>query len=503
MNRESSPTFDPGRRWRVGFNVVVATALFLGVVLMLNYMTTKMRYRFDWSGADRFALSPLTEQVLREMTAPVKVTVLYDPERDESQSRLFGMVEGLLREYALRSGRIELRFVDGLRQAQLANALKAQYNLPSEAGDVVLFDSGGRSRAVYFSELSVYEGVGDFIRTREVRRAGFKGEERFTTAIVNVLQATRPKVCALQGHREHRLDSEDQVLGYQRFGRLLTEKNLEVLPISLANQDQAIPEDCRLLIVAGPQTPLLPEELEKIEQYLDQGGRLLLLTHPLNLARGEVTGFETLMHRWGVHIGRQEAGDSINTLNKVDVLTRNFASHPITSDLARSDGYLYFPQPRVIRRLPDALRSPEAPRAEHLVTTSTNGYTLSEYRDHAWYPSPRLDIRGEIPLAVAVEQGGLTGITANRGATRIVVIGDSSMFGNDAIGKGSNRDFGSLALEWLLDRPQFLAIGPKPVHEYRLNLTSRQLRTLRVVLIGLVPGIVLMMGMVVWLRRRS
>ena len=374
---------------------------------MVNYLATKLTYRFDWSGSDRYALSPLTDQVLRGLTAPVKVTVLYDPEQDESQSRLLGMVEGLLREYAHRSGRIELRFVDGLRQAQLANSLKAQYDLPPETSDVVIIDAGGRFRTVYFNELSVFEGVGDFIRTREVRRAGFKGEERFTTAIVNVLETSRPKVAILQGHREHRMDSEDQVMGYQRFSRLLAEKDLEVVPVSLANHDENLPDDCRLLIVAGPQIPLLPDELEKIERYLDQGGRLLLLTHPLNLARGEVTGFETLMHRWGVHIGRQKAGDSVNTLNKADVLTRNFAAHPVSSHLNRSESYLYFPQPRVIRRLPDALRSPEAPRAEQLVMTSTNGYTLSEYRDHIWYSSPRLDIRGETPMAVAVEQGGL------------------------------------------------------------------------------------------------
>ena len=77
------------------------------------------------------------------------------------------------------------------------------------------------------------------------------------------------------------------------------------------------------------------------------------------------------------------------------------------------------------------------------------------------------------------------------------------MFGNDAIGKGANRDFASLSLEWLLDRTQFLAIGPKPVREYRLNLTSRQLRTLKVILIGVLPGTVLVLGLAVWLRRRS
>jgi hypothetical protein len=41
------------------------------------------------------------------------------------------------------------------------------------------------------------------------------------------------------------------------------------------------------------------------------------------------------------------------------------------------------------------------------------------------------------------------------------------------------------------------------VSEYRLNLTENQLRTLRWLLIGALPGGVLVLGWLVWLRRRS
>ena len=59
------------------------------------------------------------------------------------------------------------------------------------------------------------------------------------------------------------------------------------------------------------------------------------------------------------------------------------------------------------------------------------------------------------------------------------------------------------AVSWLLDRPQALAIGPKPLREYRLHLTGSQLRTLRWTLLAGLPGAVLLLGFVVWFRRRS
>jgi hypothetical protein len=86
-----------------------------------------------------------------------------------------------------------------------------------------------------------------------------------------------------------------------------------------------------------------------------------------------------------------------------------------------------------------------------------------------------------------------------------VAIGDSSVFANDALSQSAsaNRDFANLTLAWLLDRSQFLAIGPKPLREYRLAMTGRQMRTLQVTVLAGLPGAALLLGVAVWFRRRS
>jgi hypothetical protein len=55
----------------------------------------------------------------------------------------------------------------------------------------------------------------------------------------------------------------------------------------------------------------------------------------------------------------------------------------------------------------------------------------------------------------------------------------------------------------LLDRQQSMAIGPRAISEYRLNLTAPQLRLLNGVLLGALPGGVLILGFMVWARRRG
>jgi hypothetical protein len=46
-------------------------------------------------------------------------------------------------------------------------------------------------------------------------------------------------------------------------------------------RDQAVPEDCAVLVVAGPRTPFFAVEVEAIRTYLGEGGAVLLLLDPL------------------------------------------------------------------------------------------------------------------------------------------------------------------------------------------------------------------------------
>jgi ABC-type uncharacterized transport system involved in gliding motility auxiliary subunit len=108
-----------------------------------------------------------------------------------------------------------------------------------------------------------------------------------------------------------------------------------------------------------------------------------------------------------------------------------------------------------------------------------------------------------IPIAVASEKGGVSGVAAGRGAARLVVIGDSMLLSNGVLDSVGNRDFASLCVSWLLDRQQSLAIGPRPLREWRLSLSQRQINLIQWSLLGALPGGVLLLGFVVWSRRRA
>jgi hypothetical protein len=85
----------------------------------------------------------------------------------------------------------------------------------------------------------------------------------------------------------------------------------------------------------------------------------------------------------------------------------------------------------------------------------------------------------------------------------MIVVGDSFFLANGPIkAMSANRDFADYAVNWLLERSQLLeGLGPRPISEYRIALTVAQMNTIQWLLLGALPGGILLLGGLVWLRR--
>ncbi|HAB18590.1 MAG TPA: Gldg family protein [Verrucomicrobiota bacterium] len=507
MNIERS-SFEPGRRVRTTISAVVSVLAAIAIVGLLNFLAvTRKIWRYDVAAQSTESLSPLTRQILAAQTNDLRITILFDPESD-----LYPHVDSLLREYAARSPHLQVQTIDYLRNPGAAELAKVRYQLGAGATDLIIFDAGDRHRVVSAGELSVFNSEDTQAilagEEREIRRSGFSGEYHFTSAIAALQERGETKACYLLGHGEHPPDSQEPLMGYARLLKLLTgEKNLTVEYLKLNAATNQIPADCPLLIIAGPTAPLLPVEVAKIEAFLQRGGRLLVLLHPY--AAEKPSGLEELLQRWGIAAPPAYAGDEqFTSYTKLDVISQSFGSHALVAPLRRAAGALYFPLPRIVAPMPANQMPADAPRAEVLVSTSEHGLTRSNLKGGNAGFDPAKDAKNtSVPIAVAAEKGGVAGVAAGRGTTRIVAIGDSTMFANETLDKprpeAGNRDFAGLVVSWLLDRPQSMAISPKPIREYRLSLTARQQRLLRWTLVAGLPGAILLLGVTVWSRRRA
>jgi hypothetical protein len=317
----------------------------------------------------------------------------------------------------------------------------------------------------------------------------------FTSAIIGVSESAAVHAYYLEGHGEHDPLSGDGTLGYAGFARLLQEKNIELNSFGLATNP--VPADCQLLIVAGPRNPIPAAELDRIRDYLAGGGRaLFLLSNPLR-PNVRKSGIETLLTEWNTIVRDDVVVDPAESQSAAaEVLfASQFANHPVVRPLHRER--LSLVTPRSVHARGNGARS-DGIKVEGLFFTSPQGQSLTSAG-----ASLQPGTNGPVPLAVAVEKGTISGVGPDRGSTRLIVVGESIFLANTLLDWEANRDFASLAVNWLVDRSQLLELGPRPFNEYRVSLTQSQMRAIRWLLLAVFPGSVMLVGVLVWARRRT
>ena len=488
----SQPSFSRARKWSISLNVIVSTLIVLAIILMLNFLAARHYWRMPLSFQAQTELSPMTHRVLNNVTNPVKVIVFF-----EKQEPMFDAVWSLLKEYRFACPKLTVEAVDYVASPGAAQEIQNKYKLrPLADKDLVIFECQGRTRMIAVGELSELDTSALMSgQSKEVKRTHFKGEMMFTSAILTVTNPRQLKACYLQGHGEHKLDADDKAFGYSKFKEVLRDNNIEVQTLRLDTAGE-IP-DCQLLIIAGPRDPFLPEELAKIDRYLKQGGRLWVMFNQMGADRA--LGLEKMLEAWGVEVGRNVVTDLEHTITRSDMVVSQFGGHPITKPLV--DSSLYMVMPRSITKV-KSTGSSEGLQVDLLATTGEKGRVITDIRNGEFYQSAQ-DFIGTVPIMAAVEKGGLRGVSADRGATRLVVAGDSVFMANNAIEQVANRQFANLTINWLLARNELLGeLGPRPIKEYRLIVTKSQMNNLRWGLLAGMPGAVLMLGGIVRFRRR-
>jgi hypothetical protein len=497
MMPEPTPSFSRARKWNLSLNTALLLLSVVALLAMLNYLAARHYKRFDWSGTGRIELSPLTSQVLSSVTNELRVVLYFDREEP-----MFKMSHALLKAYSSANPLIVVETIDYTRDTSAALAAKKKYNLVEKNDrDMVIFDCQDRTKFVYQGELSDLD-MKELLagQSGEIKRVAFKGEMQFTSAILSVITPRQLKAYFLQGHGEHNPTIDDGLMGYSKFAGVLRENSVKFEQLTLEGAAE-IPSDCNLLIVAGPRHAMLPGALEKIDRYLKQGGRLLALFN-FNSA-GRDTGLERTLAEWGVVVGRNYVFDEEFAVSrdKQDMVVSRYGAHRMVRPLIGSG--LYLLRPRTISRDKNPRRGTDAPQVEEIVFTSPGGRAIENFRPDG-SPSPSSeDLIGLMPLMVAVERGGVRGVSAERGATRIVVAGDSIFLANDTIDKLANHQFASHAVNWLLAREELLiGIPPRPIKEYKLTMSRAQLISVQWILLAGMPGGALLLGGLVWMRRR-
>lgn len=484
------------RRVVTGVNVVVALLLIGAAVLITNIIASKFPLRWTLSSGSVSGLSDKTISLLNGLETKIEVTAFLP-----SDSTQASLIRDLLKEYEYAAARkpaleFSVEIVDPIRNIARTRELSREYEIAED--NVVVFNCEGRRKYVGLKEIAEYQ-LCESEGKAKVEMVAFKGEQAFSSAILRVSHGKTPVIYFLQGHGERSIEDYGRQSGYSGIAKAIRRDNMEIRELRLA-ETGGVPDDCTVLVVPGPSKQISTLESEMIADFLaNRHGRLLLMMDP-----SVKTGLESLLHDWGVRIGTGIVSGL--TLSGQELVVRNYGDHPITHRLGQLMTMFYRPCP-VEPSAPDAPAnevSADKARVTMLAMCGKQGWEERNLSQRSVSFDPGTDRPGPISVAVAVEKGTVA-VDVEIEPTRLVVIGDSFFVSNTALssGMGGNTTFFMSALNWLAARESLLAAPPTVPNKLRLDMTRNQILTASAIMVLVIPGIVILCGLMVWRIRRK
>ncbi len=439
--------------------------LFLTVIGLLAWLSTRYNYQADWTASGRHTLSEASATLLEKLEGPVTITSFSRP---DDVSGLRKRTTELISRYQRLKPDIELKFVD-----------------PDESPEQV------REKGITLDgELVVaYQG-----RKENLRNIG---EQALTNALQRMLRSGERRVVFLGGHGERRIDGQANFdLG--QWGRQMQEKGFLFSTLKLGIET-AIPDDTAVLVLAGPQVDLLPGEVALLQSYVAGGGNLLWFSEP-----GDLKGLGPLAEQLGLVFlpGTlvDPTGQVLGINNPAVIVVGEYPRHPVTDGLTT---LTLFPETHAIESSETANW-----QATPLLRSLPRSWSETGPMEGTISFDKTSDLAGPLTIGMlltremAAQQS--EGQEEEPGPTqRIAVIGDGDFLSNTYIGNGANQELGDRLLNWLSHDDSFITIPPRTAPDTQLEITPALSMTIGFGFLLVIPGLLLGSGLTIWWRRRK
>jgi hypothetical protein len=481
-------------RFAIGVNVIIQILLLLFILAAVNYYGFKHFKRWDLSRDQKYALSDQTRQLLAGLQKPLKIFEVFAPDPNAPGGDVLPDVDALLKEYQYAAhGMVDVEVVNPYRDLSRTKALMAQYKFGNE--NLVIVDYGGRSKLVNATDMADYDETPE-MEGQPATLKDFKGEQAITSAILEVTEPNQSKIYLLGGKGGPDLGSNDLVL----LNTYMQRQDLTLEPLELMNVN-SIPNDAKVIMIIGAKYDLTDRELTLLRDYWNKQGRLFIALDP----SGNTPKIESLLRDAGItpqddRVLRTMAMGPMTVLVR-DVEASFSATSPITNRLSGVETIF----PGQTQSL--SLAQPPMVHTEPLAIAAEGYWGETKYQDlentGATYDQKE-DVSPPLAIAASSEKGGLSeDPSVNVDTSRMVVTGNGDFIASEALTQApANVDFTMAGLNWLLNRQELIGIVPKAEQQFSLSLTDEQLGRIELLVMGVMPAAVFMIGMAVWLQRR-
>ena len=439
---------------RLKIQNIVFVLLFLAIMGMFAWLSTRHVVQSDWTVRGRNSLSQASRQILSALPGKIAITAFTANDRG-----MHDRIHDLVNRYRRHKPDLNLTFVN-----------------PDTSPDKVQewrINSDGELIVEYKNRHEKVESL---------------SESGITNALQRLSLDKESWIISLSGHGERSLlGRKNSDLG--QFGTEMQRKGFHIQPINLINTLN-IPDNASLLVIAGSRTDVLPGEVKIIKTYLDKGGDLLWL-----LDSSESNKMVTLLENFGLSLLPGTVVDATTQLYGIKdpsfALVTEYPDHPVTLDF---DTLTVFPTATgiAIDKLSDA---------QPILSTLPRSWTeTGVIEGEIRFDAGGNEREGPIHIGIALIRPGSKPDLIDQ---RIIVIGDGDFLSNRYLGNGDNLKLGMNIIQWLNHDDHFINIPPKIALDRSLNFSKTSIAVIGLGFLIILPATLFAIGGYIWYRRRN
>jgi|GEM_PF-5039467 len=426
--------------------------------------------KFDLTVNKIHSLDKSSLKILKNLPEPIQIISFVVDPRSKS------LLTDLIQKYTYRTNKISFQSIDPDKDPNILKKYDAN------VGEIVLYNTKTQ-KVVKLSKNQI-------------------SEQEMTTAIRRDLSGGEKKIYILQGHGEPDIDDDKTEKGMYLAQLLLKREGYTVAPLELA-KTLKVPADANAVIAWGEESPISEPEEMVLENYLSQGGKLVLGLDPLIAPSHDHlmnSGFEELLANYGLKLGRsiivQVLSFQGRRIRSGTVVGVNYTKNPIVKDMKGNLTQFSVAQPVFESKTYKG-------KAKRQALVSTGDQTSTETNIKALLKQTSTSktnghLGGPYPVGQISELKYSSGKTG-----KLVVYGDADFGRNNLIQSEYNRDLFLNTLGYLLGQPEGVTIRPKAWKTSTLDITNEQKRGVYFASIFVIPQLIILLGLGIWTLRRN
>lgn len=460
--------------FRHGTFSIAAVLFVIAIAVLINLIAGQLPSRareLDISDNKIYEISKSSRNFLKNLDQKIQMMVI--AEEDSIDERL----EVFLDKYAALSDHIEMETVDPVLHPDVLN----EYDTESDTIIVECAETG-LSQTIAFSDILVRD-ASSYYYTGSGTISAFDGDGQLTSALRQVTGSETKKLYFLTGHGETEFSSS--------ITNLMQKSGVEAEELNLLITGQ-IAEDCDMLVLNGPTSDITKKEKKLLDQYIKQGGNVLVLMSEKGPESGNLadllSAYRITMEKGYIaDMERSYQGNYYSILPNVTAAEEKLTDGLDTGMvlMANSRGFTLG-------------ESSEEITVSSILETSSNGYAVTddEEQQGTYAIGARASYTAESQNAEEEDADAVTGT--------LTVYGSDSMLNEMITGLFSGLDNETLfmnSISSVFDDMDNLSIEAKSM-SVQYNAVQYG-GYISVILIFVIPIIILILGFVFWMRRRK